>query len=105
MAEHPIGVVADYPEGVLRGLEVADRSIAVIRLGERFYAFDNFCTHEGVTFTAGYGVVAKNRVVCMLHSSAFDVESGAVLAGPAPDPLATYDVEVCDGAVLISVPD
>jgi Rieske Fe-S protein len=41
--------------------------------------------HEGVTLTSGDGVVAKNRIVCMLHSSEFDVATSEVLAGPAPD--------------------
>jgi 3-phenylpropionate/trans-cinnamate dioxygenase ferredoxin subunit len=99
------GRVSDYAEGALRPLEIEERSIAIVRLANRFYAFDNFCTHEGVTFTSGYGVVAKGRVVCMLHSSAFDVANGAVLAGPAPDALRTYDVVINDQDVVVVVPD
>jgi 3-phenylpropionate/trans-cinnamate dioxygenase ferredoxin subunit len=88
----------------MQGFELDGWTIAVLRLADRFYAFDNFCTHEGVTFTSGYGVVAKNRVVCMLHSSAFDVATGAVLTGPAPDALKTYDVRVEGDDVLVVIP-
>ena len=99
-----VGSVGDFPDGQMRAVEIDDRPIAVLRSGDRFYAFDNFCTHEGVTFTSGYGVVAKNRVVCMLHSSAFDVATGAVLAGPAPDALKTYEVVVEGDDVLVATP-
>jgi len=98
------GSIGDFPDGQMRAVEVDDRPIAVLRSGDRFYAFDNFCTHEGVTFTAGYGVIAKNRVVCMLHSSAFDLATGAVLTGPAQDSLQTYEVLVSGEDVLVRIP-
>ena len=97
-----VGSVPDFSEGVMVPVRVGVRDIAVVRLGERYYAFDNFCTHEAVTFTSGYGVIAKNRVICMMHSSAFDIETGEVLAGPAPDPLTLYDVKVEGDDVLVA---
>jgi 3-phenylpropionate/trans-cinnamate dioxygenase ferredoxin component len=100
-----IGSVEDFEEGVMRPYQVGARDIAVVKVGERFYAFDNFCTHEAVTFTSGYGLVAKQRVICMLHSSAFDIETGDVLTGPAPDPLEIYDVQVEGSDVLVGIPD
>jgi 3-phenylpropionate/trans-cinnamate dioxygenase ferredoxin subunit len=99
-----IGALDDFAQGVMQPVEAGGRSIAVLRLEDRFYAFDNFCTHEGVTFTSGYGVVAKKRVICMLHSSAFEVATGEVLAGPAPDPLQTYEVLVQNFDVLVALP-
>lgn len=104
MTEHAVGNVSDFTPGVMHPVEVDGWSIAVLRLDDRFYAFDNFCTHEGVTFTSGYGVVAKNRVVCMLHSSAFDIATGEVLTGPAPDPLKTYEVRTQGNEVLVLIP-
>jgi 3-phenylpropionate/trans-cinnamate dioxygenase ferredoxin subunit len=105
MPEFPAGKLSEYTPGVMRPFEVDGRSVAVLRIDDGIYAFDNFCTHEGVTFTSGYGVVAKNRVVCMLHSSAFDVASGDVLAGPAPEPLTVYATAVRGGDVFVEVPD
>ena len=102
MTAHNVGKLSDFTSGVMRGFELDGWSVAVLRLEDRFYAFDNFCTHEGVTFTSGYGVVAKNRVVCMLHSSAFDIATGEVLTGPAPDALKTYNVRVEADDVWVS---
>jgi len=88
----------------MRGFDLDGRGIAVVRIQDRFYAFDNFCTHEAVTFTSGYGLVAKDRVVCMLHSSAFNVATGEVVAGPAPDPLQIYEVQIHDNEVFLLIP-
>jgi 3-phenylpropionate/trans-cinnamate dioxygenase ferredoxin subunit len=99
-----VGVLNDFAPGVMQPVDADGRSIVLLRLEDRFYAFDNFCTHEGVTLTSGYGVVAKNRVVCMLHSSAFDVATGEVLAGPAPDPLQTYEVLIQNEDVFVALP-
>ena len=104
MTEHAVGKLSDFTPGALRGFELDGWSIAVLRLGDSFYAFDNYCTHEGVTFTSGYGVVAKNRVVCMLHSSAFDVATGEVLTGPASDALTKYEVRIDGDDVFVEVP-
>jgi nitrite reductase/ring-hydroxylating ferredoxin subunit len=104
LTSHKVGKLSDFTSGVMRGFELDGWSIAVLRLDDSFYAFDNFCTHEAVTFTSGYGVVAKNRIVCMLHSSAFDVATGAVLTGPASDALKTYEVRVEGDDVLVAMP-
>jgi 3-phenylpropionate/trans-cinnamate dioxygenase ferredoxin subunit len=85
----------------MRAVEVDGASIAVVRIDDRFYAFSNLCTHEAVTFTAGYGVVRHNSVLCMMHSSWFDIETGEALGGPAADPLTVYSVRVEGDEVLV----
>ena len=99
-----VGSIEDFEDGAMRPYRLGVRDIAVVKVGERFYAFDNFCTHEAVAFTSGYGLVAKQRVICMLHSSAFDINTGNVLAGPAPDPLEIYDVMIEGSEVLVGLP-
>jgi 3-phenylpropionate/trans-cinnamate dioxygenase ferredoxin component len=99
-----VGSIEEFQDGVMRPYRLGVRDIAVVKVGEHFYAFDNFCTHEAVAFTSGYGLVAKQRVICMLHSSAFDIDTGDVLAGPAPDPLQIYDVLIEGTDVLVGLP-
>ena len=87
----------------MRAVDAGGLDIAVVRLDERFYAFSNFCTHEAVTFTAGYGVVREGAVLCMMHSSWFDIETGDVLSGPAQDPLTMFPVRVEGDDVFVQV--
>ena len=62
-----------------------------------FKAFSSACTHQGCTLNA-----QKDReIVCPCHSSKFDLNDGAVLGGPAEDPLPEYPVTVQDGRILI----
>jgi 3-phenylpropionate/trans-cinnamate dioxygenase ferredoxin component len=95
------GSVYDFEPGALRAVSVGGEDVAVVQVDGRFYAFSNFCTHEAVTFTAGYGFVRDGAVACMMHSSWFDLETGEVLAGPAADDLTVYPVRVEDGQVFV----
>jgi 3-phenylpropionate/trans-cinnamate dioxygenase ferredoxin component len=39
--------------------------------------------------------------MCQCHGSRFDVTTGAVISGPATDPLEVYEVQEVDGDVQI----
>lgn len=97
-----IGKAADFPEGQMRGFIVEGQPVAVVRLGGRFHAFADYCTHEGLTLTAGYGVAVENEVICMMHTSVFDIESGEPIEGPAYDRLPVYQVVLDGEDVLVT---
>jgi len=84
--------VADVPPG--SALLVGD--VAVFNIGGRLCATQNACTHRQGPLSEGK--VEGSTVTCPLHGSQFDVCTGAVLRGPARDPLATYRV-VVDGQI------
>jgi 3-phenylpropionate/trans-cinnamate dioxygenase ferredoxin subunit len=67
-------------------------SIAIANVGGSFYAVDDTCTHQGCSLATGY--LDGTTVTCLCHSSEFDVTTGAVLSGPAEDPLASYPVRI-----------
>jgi 3-phenylpropionate/trans-cinnamate dioxygenase ferredoxin subunit len=104
MAE-PVRVAqaSDFVDGQLRGFVIAGLPVAVVRIGGRFHAFADYCTHEGLTLTAGYGVAVENEVVCMMHASVFDIETGEPIEGPAYDRLPVYEVVVDGDDVLVAV--
>jgi len=59
-----------------------------------FRGFDPACTHAGCLVSE-----VTTTIDCLCHGSAFDLATGAPVAGPAPTPLAPVDVRVVDGQV------
>ena len=79
-------------EGEMRAFEVRGTKIAVANVGGAFHAFDDTCTHVGCSLAEGD--LEETTVICPCHGSEFDVTSGAVLQGPAREPVATYETRV-----------
>jgi len=94
------GKVSEFEEGSI--LPCAVPGVAVTSIDGRVCAFTDFCTHEAVSLTGGYGVVFEKNVICMLHTSVFDIETGKSLEGPAYDPLGIFDVRIEGDDVYIS---
>jgi cytochrome b6-f complex iron-sulfur subunit len=63
----------------------------------QFVAFSAACTHRGATVTAGNGTMLD----CPAHGSQFDAATGAVLSGPASQPLASVPVTAANGLLTI----
>lgn len=80
--------VSDVPPGSV--VQVGDA--AVFNVGGNFCATQAKCTHRGGLLSPGK--FDGSTVTCPLHGSQFNVCSGAVLRGPAMDPLKTYRVVV-----------
>ena len=94
------GKLSQFEEGDVYGCALP--GIAVVNIAGKLCAFDDFCTHEAVSLTGGYGAVYDDKIICMLHSSVFKAETGEVLSGPAYDPLKTYEIKVEGEDVFIS---
>jgi nitrite reductase/ring-hydroxylating ferredoxin subunit len=82
-------------------IEGLQRRVSVTRVGGRLYAFDDLCTHEGCQLSAGK--LNGTTLMCPCHGSQFDVASGAVVRGPAKQPLTTYEVREKDGQIEMRV--
>ena len=88
---------AEVPEG--GGIILADQEIVVTQpsAGE-YVAFSSICTHEGCPVDA----IENGTINCPCHGSMFAIADGAVVAGPAPSPLAPVEVTV-DGDNVVRV--
>jgi len=82
----------------MRVLDIAGSKVSVAASGGRLFAFDDTCTHRGCSL--GAGELAGTTVTCPCHGSQFDVTSGAVIRGPAQQPVRSRLVEV-DGEDLL----
>jgi nitrite reductase/ring-hydroxylating ferredoxin subunit len=84
-------------EGEMRVFDVDGTKVSVAASGGRLYAFNDACTHMGCSL--GEGKLEGVIVTCPCHGSQFDVTSGAVIRGPAHQPVRCRSVEV-EGEVL-----
>jgi uncharacterized membrane protein/nitrite reductase/ring-hydroxylating ferredoxin subunit len=82
-------------------LVLGDRRIVLGRTADGYVAFDDHCTHRGAALADG--VMICGTVQCPWHGSQFDVQTGAVAAGPATTGISTYRVEAADGVVRLFI--
>jgi 3-phenylpropionate/trans-cinnamate dioxygenase ferredoxin subunit len=105
----------EVPEGTMKMAYVDDvDQVIVVHTGGTVRAYQGICTHEYFEldkgFLTGGGSPGPNGVpagtlTCALHLSRFDLGTGEALDPPAELPLASYDVVIEAGRVLIDIPD
>lgn len=90
---------SDVSEG--QGLQVTtgDCSVAIFKIGDRFYVIDDACTHGPGRLSEGE--VDGDIVECNFHNGAFNIRTGEVAAPPCMIPIRTYHTEVRDGHIWI----
>ncbi|MEX1254674.1 MAG: chlorite dismutase family protein [Dehalococcoidia bacterium] len=95
-----VASLAELPYGGSKVVYAGGEQVALFNISGRLYAVANRCPHANGPLADGE--VDGTTVTCPWHASRFDLETGAVLAGPAVKPVATYQVEVRDGKVYLS---
>ena len=75
--------------------------VSVARVDGRLYAFDGLCTCAEQACPLSGGLLTGTTLMCQCHGSRFDVTTGAVITGPATEPLHLYDITEADGEIRI----
>ncbi|MBI3572995.1 MAG: FAD-dependent oxidoreductase [Candidatus Kerfeldbacteria bacterium] len=78
---------------------VTGQALVLIRRGDGVTAMDNTCSHAGGRLCDG--TIDGQMIVCPLHSSAFDVRTGAVVHGPARLPQRIYPTRIVSGQIQV----
>jgi nitrite reductase/ring-hydroxylating ferredoxin subunit len=87
-----VGSSKDVAAGQMRVFDLTGTKVNVASAGGHLYAFDDTCTHAGCSLAKGK--LEGTTVTCACHGSQFDVTSGAVLRGPARQPVRSRLVKV-----------
>ena len=82
-------------------LDDLKRRISVARVNDRLYAFDDLCTCAEKPCPLSGGLLTGTTLMCQCHGSRFDVTTGALINGPAVEPLNVYEVQEVDGEIQI----
>jgi menaquinol-cytochrome c reductase iron-sulfur subunit len=108
-----LGPPAEFPDGLKF---LPDLRLLVFREGNVFHAISAICTHLGCTVRAealprpemkdveGAMLRLTHRYMCPCHGSEYSGE-GANVSGPAPQPLAWFDLSIApdDGQLVVDM--
>jgi len=94
-----VAPAAELPPGGRRVVSVDNARIAVFNLDGQYYAIEDVCTHDGGELASGS--CEGDVVVCPRHGARFSIKTGAVLAPPAYEAVATFPVRVENGMVQV----
>ena len=88
--------VSDVLPGKSKLVKVDSERVAVFNCDGHLYATQDRCTHRNGPLHEG--TLEGCVIECPWHGSRFDVITGAVVKGPAREPIKTYQV-VIDGDI------
>jgi nitrite reductase/ring-hydroxylating ferredoxin subunit len=80
MAFVEVAEVSEIPLGTMKSFSAGIWQVLVANVGGKFYAINNYCSHEAASLSQG--TLKGATVTCPLHGAKFDVTTGKCLAGP-----------------------
>ena len=93
---------SDVPDGKAIRLEGGEDGICLVRVGERFCALADRCSHADVRLSEGDVDADECTVECWKHGSAFSLVDGEPLSLPATRPVAVFAVTIDGDDVVVS---
>jgi nitrite reductase/ring-hydroxylating ferredoxin subunit len=97
-----VGKADEVAEGEAKAFSVNGEEVAVARVGGDLLAFSDICTHRACNLANG-GEIEGDTISCECHGSIFDMKTGAVIEGPATEPIATFEVRAAGSDLQIGV--
>lgn len=95
-----LGYKEDFKPGTGRHYQINDQHIAIFPVGDKFYAIDNECPHEGSSLSEG--TLDGDIIICPLHAWMYRVTDGENITTPGTD-VATYPVLERDGKIFVAL--
>ena len=104
MTEERLCSVTDVGPGKARRFELGDLSVAVVRIGDGWYAIGDRCSHEDVSLSEVEVLGDTAEIECSKHGSCFSLTDGQPSCLPATKPVPVYDIRVDGDDVYLVVP-
>ena len=93
---------ADFEHKNILQVEVDDEPVGIYKVGEKYYALHDVCSHAQAYLTEG-GLVSEYEVECPLHGARFDIRDGRALCLPAVAPVEKFKVKIEDGRIFLGI--
>jgi 3-phenylpropionate/trans-cinnamate dioxygenase ferredoxin subunit len=95
--------VDDVKPGNARRFDVDGHRLAIVRIGDDWYAIGDECSHEDYSLSEGDVWEEECEIECPKHGSTFDLRTGEPQTLPATKPVPVYTVVVDGNDVNVEV--
>lgn len=97
-----VGTVDNFPVGEGRVVPVNNQPVIVVNTEKGIRVYSAICTHLSCVVldkdpSLGY-------ILCPCHDGRFNPPTGAVISGPPPRPLASYEFEIDGNQIYVGQP-
>lgn len=89
--------------GTARRFDVDGHRIALVRIGDDFYAVADRCSHADYSLSEGEVWPERCEIECPKHGSTFSLLTGEPQTFPATVPVAVYAVKIEGDDVLVEL--
>jgi 3-phenylpropionate/trans-cinnamate dioxygenase ferredoxin subunit len=94
-----VGRADEIGPGEKKIFEADGIMVVVVNLDGEYFCLEDVCTHDGGP--VGEGKLDDGQLVCPRHGARFDVRTGEARTVAAFEPVATYEVKVDNGDLLV----
>jgi 3-phenylpropionate/trans-cinnamate dioxygenase ferredoxin component len=103
MIYYPAIRLSTLAQGQFCAINIDERPVLLVRIGEEVHAASNICPHAGSPLSQGR---LKGTIVqCPMHGVRFSLMDGNVVGRAVCDGLPIYLVRVTDGMIEIAFPE
>jgi len=95
--------VDEIKPGTAKRFDVGEHRIAVVRIGDDFYALGDRCSHADYSLSEGDVWEDEREIECPKHGSTFSLETGKPKTLPATKPVPVYQVLVEGSDVVVEL--
>ncbi|MDQ1395972.1 MAG: 3-phenylpropionate/trans-cinnamate dioxygenase ferredoxin component [Acidimicrobiaceae bacterium] len=96
--------VHELKSGSARRFDHGRHRIALVRIGDDFYAIGDRCSHADYSLAEGEVYERDKSIECWKHGSNFSLVTGEPQTLPATKPVPVYEVQVVGDDVNVVIP-
>ncbi len=99
-----VALLGEFGEGRILSKKIEMKTIALVKIQEKVFAFDDRCTHKHYPLSSGFIDDPEKAIIqCAFHGAKFDLHTGKVVSLPATETLKVYPTEIKGGEVWVDV--
>ena len=96
--------VGDISADSAQRFDVDGHRVAVVRIGDDYYAIGDECSHQDYSLSEGEVWADECEIECPKHGSTFSLTTGEPRSLPATRPVPVYGVRADGDDVLVTLP-